>query len=43
VATNPLRDEDANHFVRINDEGQRSLWPVFAGVPDGDIWPSSLT
>jgi MbtH protein len=35
VATNPFEDEDANYFVLINDEGQHSLWPVFADVPDG--------
>lgn len=23
------------YFVLINDEGQHSLWPVFADVPDG--------
>ena len=35
VATNPFEDEDADYFVLINDEGQHSLWPVFADVPDG--------
>ena len=35
MATNPFEDEDANYFVLINDEGQHSLWPVFADVPDG--------
>jgi MbtH protein len=35
VATNPFEDEDANYFVLINDEGQHSLWPVFADVPQG--------
>jgi uncharacterized protein YbdZ (MbtH family) len=35
VATNPFEDEDANYLVLINDEGQHSLWPVFADVPDG--------
>jgi MbtH protein len=35
VATNPFEDEDANYFVLINDEGQHSLWPIFADVPDG--------
>jgi uncharacterized protein YbdZ (MbtH family) len=35
VATNPFEDEDASYFVLINDEGQHSLWPVFANVPDG--------
>lgn len=35
AATNPFEDEDAEYFVLINDEGQHSLWPVFADVPDG--------
>ena len=35
MTTNPFEDEDANYFVLINDEGQHSLWPVFADVPDG--------
>src|ERR1043165_4552398 len=35
VATNPFEDPDARYLVLINDEGQHSLWPVFADVPDG--------
>jgi MbtH protein len=35
VTTNPFEDPDAKYFVLINDEGQHSLWPVFADVPDG--------
>jgi MbtH protein len=35
MATNPFEDEDASYFVLINDEGQHSLWPVFADVPAG--------
>lgn len=35
MATNPFEDEDARYLVLINDEGQHSLWPVFADVPDG--------
>ena len=35
MATNPFEDADAKYFVLINDEGQHSLWPVFADVPDG--------
>jgi MbtH protein len=35
VATNPFEDPDAKYLVLINDEGQHSLWPVFAEVPDG--------
>jgi MbtH protein len=33
--TNPFDDESAKFFVLVNDEGQHSLWPVFADVPDG--------
>lgn len=33
--TNPFEDPDASYFVLINEEGQHSLWPVFADVPDG--------
>lgn len=35
MATNPFEDPDARYFVLINDEGQHSLWPVFADVPTG--------
>jgi uncharacterized protein YbdZ (MbtH family) len=35
VTTNPFEDDDAKYFVLVNDEGQHSLWPAFAGVPDG--------
>jgi MbtH protein len=38
VVTNPFEDPDANYLVLVNDEGQHSLWPVFADVPDG--WKS---
>jgi MbtH protein len=33
--TNPFEDPDARYLVLVNDEGQHSLWPVFAAVPDG--------
>jgi MbtH protein len=33
--TNPFEDPDASYFVLINEEGQHSLWPIFADVPDG--------
>ncbi len=36
--TNPFEDPDASYLVLVNDEGQHSLWPVFAEVPDG--WKS---
>ena len=33
--TNPFEDPDASYLVLINDEGQHSLWPIFADVPEG--------
>jgi MbtH protein len=33
--TNPFEDEDATYHTLINAEGQYSLWPAFADVPDG--------
>ncbi len=33
--TNPFEDPDASYLVLINDEGQHSLWPVFADIPEG--------
>jgi uncharacterized protein YbdZ (MbtH family) len=35
IAANPFEDENANYFALISDEGQHSLWPVFADVPEG--------
>ncbi len=32
---NPFEDPDAEYKVLINDEGQHSLWPLFADVPEG--------
>ncbi|WP_448330967.1 MbtH family protein [Streptomyces sp. DSM 41534] len=33
--SNPFDDADARYLVLVNDEGQYSLWPVFAEVPAG--------
>jgi len=33
--TNPFEDESASYFALINDEGQYSLWPAFAEIPEG--------
>ncbi|MBF6303048.1 MbtH family protein [Nocardia amamiensis] len=33
--TNPFDDDNARFYVLINQEGQHSLWPVFAAVPGG--------
>ncbi|MCE7002488.1 MbtH family protein [Kibdelosporangium philippinense] len=38
--TNPFDDPDGTFLVLVNDEGQHSLWPSFAGVPDG--WSVAL-
>ncbi|MCI4066951.1 MbtH family protein [Micromonospora mangrovi] len=32
---NPFDDADGTFLVLTNDEGQHSLWPVFAAVPGG--------
>jgi MbtH protein len=33
--TNPFEDETGAYYALVNEEGQYSLWPVFANVPDG--------
>lgn len=33
--TNPFDDPEGTFHVLVNDEGQHSLWPAFAPVPDG--------
>lgn len=33
--TNPFEQADSAYLVLMNDEGQYSLWPAFAAVPDG--------
>ncbi|MBF6075943.1 MbtH family protein [Nocardia beijingensis] len=33
--TNPFDDDNAKFYVLINQEGEHSLWPVFAAVPGG--------
>lgn len=35
MSTNPFDDENGTFSVLVNDEGQHSLWPVFAAVPAG--------
>jgi MbtH protein len=35
MSTNPFDDENGRFLVLVNDEGQHSLWPSFAAVPDG--------
>lgn len=38
--SNPFDNEDGTFLVLVNAEGQHSLWPVFAAVPDG--WKTSF-
>lgn len=33
--SNPFENADGTFLVLVNDEGQHSLWPEFAIVPDG--------
>ena len=33
--SNPFDDDNGRFVVLVNDEGQHSLWPVFASVPGG--------
>jgi MbtH protein len=33
--TNPFDDEAGTYLVLVNAEGQHSLWPEFAAVPEG--------
>jgi MbtH protein len=35
MSTNPFDDDSGTFYVLVNDEGQHSLWPTFADVPDG--------
>lgn len=32
---NPFDDDSGVFFVLVNNEGQHSVWPIFADVPDG--------
>jgi len=35
MSANPFDDEDGVFYALVNDEGQYSLWPTFAVVPEG--------
>ena len=37
---NPFEDPDGTYLVLVNEDGQYSLWPSFAPVPDG--WSVAL-
>ncbi len=32
---NPFENEEGRYLALVNEEGQYSLWPTFADVPDG--------
>lgn len=32
---NPFDDEQGTFHVLVNHEGQHSIWPAFAAIPDG--------
>jgi MbtH protein len=32
---NPFDDKEGRFLVLVNDEGQHSLWPSFADIPEG--------
>jgi MbtH protein len=40
MSSNPFEDPEGRYLVLVNDEGQQSLWPVFAEVPAG--WQIAL-
>ncbi|MEU5692036.1 MbtH family protein [Actinosynnema sp. NPDC020468] len=40
MSGNPFDDENGEFHALVNDEGQYSLWPVFAEVPSG--WAVTL-
>ncbi|UNO41479.1 MbtH family protein [Streptomyces sp. MST-110588] len=33
--SNPFENDEATYLVLVNKEGQHSLWPSFAEVPEG--------
>jgi MbtH protein len=33
--TNPFEDPNGVYYALVNEEGQYSLWPTFADVPEG--------
>jgi uncharacterized protein YbdZ (MbtH family) len=35
MAANPFEEENGVYLVLANEEGQHSLWPSFADVPNG--------
>ncbi|MZE42640.1 MbtH family NRPS accessory protein [Streptomyces sp. SID5477] len=35
MVANPFENDEASYFVLVNDEGQHSLWPAFAEIPEG--------
>ncbi|MFI0445803.1 MbtH family protein [Actinomadura sp. 6N118] len=35
MSTNPFEDAEGRYYVLVNHEGQHSLWPTFAEIPNG--------
>lgn len=35
IVSNPFDDESGRFVVLVNDENQRSLWPVYLDIPRG--------
>jgi len=35
MSQNPFDDDTGSFLALVNDEGQYSLWPVFAEIPSG--------
>ncbi|MDE3722562.1 MbtH family protein [Nocardiopsis sp. N85] len=40
MSDNPFENDDATYLVLVNAEGQHSLWPSFAEIPEG--WDIAL-
>ncbi|OOC56255.1 MULTISPECIES: MbtH family protein [Nocardiopsis] len=40
MSGNPFENDDATYLVLVNAEGQHSLWPSFAEIPEG--WDIAL-
>ena len=33
--SNPFDDEDGRYYALVNIDGQYSVWPTFAAIPEG--------
>lgn len=41
MSVNPFENPDYTYYVLVNEEGQHSLWPTFAEIPEG--WSITLS